>query len=76
VGEFATGAAGAFSLDDIGTTEVDDAFSVARLDAGTLRIGIHIAAPALGPLPDGPLDVIARERDSGAKRRLPLLGAD
>ena len=56
---------GAFSLDDIGTTEIDDAFSVQRT-AGGLRIGIHIAAPALGFAPGSPLDAIARERLSTA----------
>lgn len=56
---------GAFSLDDIGTTEIDDAFSVQRLAAG-LRIGIHIAAPALGFAPGSALDAIARERLSTA----------
>ncbi len=55
----------AFSLDDIGTTEIDDAFSVQRLPAG-LRIGIHIAAPALGFAPGSPLDAMARERLSTA----------
>ncbi len=52
----------AFSLDDTGTTEVDDAFSVRRLPSGELRIGIHIAAPALAIAPGSPLDAIARER--------------
>jgi exoribonuclease-2 len=56
----------AFSLDDIGTTEVDDAFSVQRLDAGRLRIGIHIAAPGLGIVPGSDLDGLARERLSTA----------
>ncbi len=37
----------AFSLDDVGTTEIDDAFSLERR-GDTLRVGIHIAAPALG----------------------------
>jgi len=58
-------AVSAFSLDDIGTTEIDDAFSVQRL-AGGLRVGIHIAAPALGFAPGSPLDAIARERLSTA----------
>lgn len=35
-----------FSIDDAGTIEVDDAFSVARLADGRVRIGVHIAAPA------------------------------
>ena len=56
----------AFSLDDIGTTEIDDAFSVVRLDDGRLRIGVHIAAPALGIPPGSPLDAVARERLSTA----------
>jgi exoribonuclease-2 len=56
----------AFSLDDVGTSEIDDAFSVRRSADGTLRIGIHIAAPALGFAPGSPLDAIARERLSTA----------
>lgn len=38
----------AFSIDDASTTEIDDAFSVTPLPGGGWRIGIHIAAPALG----------------------------
>src|SRR3954471_14600080 len=56
----------AFSLDEIGTTEIDDAFSVTRLEGGRIRVGIHIAAPALGIAPGAPLDAIARERLSTA----------
>jgi exoribonuclease-2 len=56
----------AFSLDDVGTSEIDDAFSVRRAADGTVRIGIHIAAPALGFVPGSPLDAIARERLSTA----------
>lgn len=52
----------AFSLDDAGTTEIDDAFSVTALDGGRWRIGIHIAAPALGFAPGSVLDEIARAR--------------
>jgi exoribonuclease-2 len=55
----------AFSLDDIGTTEIDDAFSVQATATG-LRIGVHIAAPALGIAPGSPLDAIARQRLSTA----------
>jgi exoribonuclease-2 len=55
-----------FSLDDIGTTEIDDAFSVTRAGPGLLRIGVHIAAPALGFAPGSPLDAIARSRLSTA----------
>ncbi len=57
---------GAFSLDDVGTTEIDDAFSVRRLPHGTLRIGVHIAAPGLGFGPGSPLDALARGRLSTA----------
>jgi exoribonuclease II len=64
-GELPQAPVAAFSLDDIGTTEIDDAFSVQRLPAG-VRIGIHIAAPALGFAPGSPLDAIARERLSTA----------
>ena len=52
----------AFSIDDVTTTEVDDALSVANLPGGRLRIGIHIAAPALGIAPGSALDAAARER--------------
>jgi len=56
----------AFSLDDIGTTEIDDAFSVTRVSDDELRIGIHIAAPGLAFAPGSALDTIARERLSTA----------
>ena len=59
-------AGAAFSLDDIGTTEIDDAFSIARVAQDELRIGIHIAAPALVFAPGSALDAIARERLSTA----------
>jgi exoribonuclease-2 len=55
-----------FSLDDVGTTEIDDAFSLERLRPGEWRIGIHIAAPALGFAPASALGAIARERLSTA----------
>jgi len=54
----------AFSIDDISTTEIDDALSVKTLADGMLQIGIHIAAPALGIQPDDTLDKIARSRMS------------
>jgi len=57
--------ASAFSLDDVGTTEIDDAFSVQKTKDG-LRVGIHIAAPSLGFAPGSALDAIARERLSTA----------
>ncbi len=46
----------AFSIDDASTTEIDDAFSVTPLTLGSFRIGIHIAAPALGIHPESPLE--------------------
>jgi exoribonuclease-2 len=58
--------AAVFSLDDLGTTEIDDAFSVTRVSEDELRIGIHIAAPGLAFAPGSPLDAIARERLSTA----------
>ncbi len=51
----------AFSIDDVTTTEIDDAFSVEGIPEGW-RIGIHIAAPGLSLRPDDSVDVIARER--------------
>ena len=56
----------AFSLDDTGTTEIDDAFTVRRIAPDVVRIGIHIAAPALGIAPGSALDGLARERLSTA----------
>jgi exoribonuclease-2 len=52
----------AFSMDDEATTEIDDALSVQWQDDGTIRVGIHIAAPALGIPPGSELDKVARER--------------
>ena len=54
----------AFSIDDVTTTEIDDAFSVVTLADGKVRVGIHIAAPALGVKRDDALDAIARQRMS------------
>ncbi|MCW5618085.1 MAG: RNB domain-containing ribonuclease [Nitrosomonas sp.] len=52
----------AFSIDDASTTEIDDAFSITPLKLGSFRIGIHIAAPALGIEPGTPLDKTASNR--------------
>ncbi len=52
----------AFSIDDATTTEIDDAFSVQALDNGNTRVGIHIAAPALGIQPESALDAVALKR--------------
>jgi len=69
----------AFSLDELGTTEIDDAFSVSRVPGGDVRIGVHIAAPGLGIAPGSALDALARERLSTAYmpgRKYTMLPAD
>lgn len=53
-----------FSIDDSTTTEIDDCLSVQSLADGRLRVGVHIAAPALLLGRDTPLDRLARERMS------------
>lgn len=60
--ELPLGAKNAFSIDDATTTEIDDAFSVARLENGNWRIGVHIAAPALGMPRDSDGDQVAAAR--------------
>ncbi|MBW8077825.1 MAG: RNB domain-containing ribonuclease [Gallionella sp.] len=52
----------AFSIDDASTTEIDDAFSIEKLANGHWRIGVHIAAPALGLPRDSAGDAIAGSR--------------
>jgi exoribonuclease-2 len=54
----------AFSIDDAGTTEIDDALSVTDLEGGGHRVGIHIAAPGLAIAKDDSLDQVARGRMS------------
>ena len=54
----------AFSIDDVTTTEIDDAFSVQPLPDGNVKVGIHIAAPGLGIRPDDAIDKMARQRMS------------
>jgi exoribonuclease-2 len=61
-GDLPQASAPAFSIDDVETTEIDDAFSVERVDAQTLRVGVHIAAPSLFFGRDHALEAIARER--------------
>jgi exoribonuclease-2 len=53
----------AFSIDDSATTEIDDAFSVVHV-ADRVRVGIHIAAPAVVITREHALDAIARARMS------------
>ena len=52
----------AFSIDEVTTTEIDDAFSVTILEDGKVRVGIHIAAPALGIKRGDAIDAVARQR--------------
>jgi exoribonuclease-2 len=52
----------AFSIDDSSTTEIDDALSVQGLGSGSVRFGIHIAAPGLAIAPDSAIDKVARDR--------------
>ena len=54
----------AFSIDDVTTTEIDDAFSVTHLADGNVKVGIHIAAPGLAIKPDDAVDKLARSRMS------------
>jgi len=54
--------AAAFSIDDVDTTEIDDAFTVERIDDRTLRVGVHIAAPSLFFGRGHGLEAVARER--------------
>jgi exoribonuclease-2 len=52
----------AYSIDDSQTTEIDDALSVTGLGTGTVRLGIHIAAPGLVLTPGDAIDQVARQR--------------
>jgi len=54
----------AYSVDDITTTEIDDALSVKVLDNGHIRVGIHVAAPGLAVTKGSKLDQLARQRMS------------
>ena len=54
----------AYSVDDASTTEVDDALSVQTISADIVRVGVHIAAPALAISRGNALDEIARTRMS------------
>lgn len=54
----------AYSVDDITTTEIDDALSIEALPDGNIRVGVHVAAPGLAVKRDSELDRIARARMS------------
>lgn len=60
-GDLPLAPAAAFSIDDSATTEIDDAFSAQFLD-GRVRVGIHIAAPAIAIARGDALDQVARNR--------------
>ncbi|AOY01482.1 ribonuclease catalytic domain-containing protein [Jeongeupia sp. USM3] len=60
--ELPVAAVEAFSIDDVTTTEIDDAFSIRALANGNWQVGIHIAAPVLGIAPGSPLDAQVFER--------------
>ena len=64
IAELPLAQAQAFSIDDSGTTEIDDALSVTSLAEGGYRVGIHIAAPGLAIAKDDALDRVARNRMS------------
>ncbi|WP_144632671.1 ribonuclease catalytic domain-containing protein [Bordetella genomosp. 13] len=51
-----------YSVDDVTTTEIDDALSVAELPDGRVRVGVHVAAPGLAVTRDSELDKLARAR--------------
>lgn len=51
-----------FSIDDVSTTEIDDAFSVSEADSEHWLVGIHIAAPALGIRAGSALDAHLQTR--------------
>ncbi|AZY51022.1 RNB domain-containing ribonuclease [Bordetella avium] len=51
-----------YSIDDITTTEIDDALSVTPMADGKVRVGIHVAAPGLSVTRGGELDKLARQR--------------
>ncbi len=52
----------AFSIDDLDTTEIDDALSVQHLDNGTVRVGIHIAAPSAVIEANSPMEKVVFQR--------------
>ena len=54
----------AFSIDDAGTTEIDDALSVTPLGDDRYQLGIHIAAPSLLIQKGDRFDQVARQRMS------------
>ncbi len=69
----------AYSVDDSHTIEIDDALSVVPLDEQTIRVGIHIAVPALAVTRDSAFDAMARSRMSTVYmpgQKIPMLPAE
>ena len=54
----------AFSIDDLDTTEIDDAASLQDLPNGNKLLGLHIAVPSLGILADSALEKRVFEHQS------------
>lgn len=54
----------AFSIDDLDTTEVDDATSLQDLPNGNKLLGLHIAVPSLAIQPESPLEKRVFEHQS------------
>lgn len=52
----------AFSIDDISTTEIDDALSVTTLANGNKQVGIHITVPSLSIEKDSDIENIILSR--------------
>ncbi len=51
-----------FTIDDVFTTEIDDALSFQELPDGGCRVGVHISDASAYVLPDSPIDLEARIR--------------
>ena len=56
----------AFSIDDVETSEIDDALSVQDLPGGGKRVGIHIAVPTLAIAENSPIETLIKQRQSTA----------
>ncbi|MER1968737.1 ribonuclease catalytic domain-containing protein [Castellaniella sp. GW247-6E4] len=69
----------AYSVDDSHTIEIDDALSVTLPDEHTIRVGIHIAVPALAVTRGSEFDGMARSRMSTVYmpgQKIPMLPAE